>query len=396
MIRGRVEFRIDPLGLGNVRIRVPGIHDENIPTEELPWASYVSPLGGGLDSGAFCVPEVGAWVACEKEQNSDEWLYFGVVRGTGAPDTRGAFIKDDRQLHDTWLNLGGAKVSDTEYQEGEMEVPRESTCLDKDPSVSTVYKSIKGATIVVSDTHGDEYMDIISHSGSTIRMISPRLHNEKNRSDARLAKNKDNPIELDTVEGNAFFYKSTTGSIIRLIETTDGVEFDLITNDSKDIKKRVGITIDPTLGTMKFFTEDSESKMDILIDKKNLTIKNKKANIQLLDDKLDMDISGDVNLRVGGKMNIEANGDIVLRSNTSITREAPDVKDHASSIESLAPSVKIGSGTVTLGPTVKNGEAVPSPPAMKASAEPALLKSEVLYKNDKHVKFGGDKPTESS
>jgi hypothetical protein len=172
--RARVEYRIDPLGLGRVRVRIPALHD-GLKTDELPWAQYVSPLGGGFDSGAFCVPEVGSFViVAEEGRNTSSLIYFGVIRGVGSNDQRGSFIGDDRELCGEWWN-----------QSRQPEVPVEGYNPERDPSVYVVAKSIKGSCVVLDDSDGSESVRIISQSGSEIGMSNPRKKNRTGRGDAR-------------------------------------------------------------------------------------------------------------------------------------------------------------------------------------------------------------------
>jgi hypothetical protein len=60
---GVVEDRMDPLGLGRMRVRAFGWDDKNrvlVPTEHLPWAYPMLPLNS--DQGQVHTPKEGTWV----------------------------------------------------------------------------------------------------------------------------------------------------------------------------------------------------------------------------------------------------------------------------------------------------------------------------------------------
>lgn len=194
--RARVEDRIDPLGLGRVRIRIPALHDGLEPTE-LPWAYMVSPLGGGSDSGSFCVPEVGSFVLVTPECDPPcrTFLYFGVVRGTGIDDQRGSFTGSSKDLMGKWMS-GGRE-----------EVPAEGSCKDQDPSNYVVSKSLKGATIVMMDKDGEESVEIVSQSGSVVGMKNPRKSNHNGVKDTRRESTSDD------FDGQSVYMKTGDTSI---------------------------------------------------------------------------------------------------------------------------------------------------------------------------------------
>jgi hypothetical protein len=59
---GKVENRIDPLGLGRCQVRIFGWHVENreeLPTDKLPWALPMLPVNA---SKTFSVPRYGDWI----------------------------------------------------------------------------------------------------------------------------------------------------------------------------------------------------------------------------------------------------------------------------------------------------------------------------------------------
>ncbi len=89
--RGVVEDRKDPLRLGRCRVRVMGVHTEEltgelngVPVDELQWAEPIGPNfeGSISGSGAFCVPLNGSHVMLFYENgNMMQPRYFGSVPG---------------------------------------------------------------------------------------------------------------------------------------------------------------------------------------------------------------------------------------------------------------------------------------------------------------------------
>ena len=60
---GVIEDRMDPLGIGRIRVRAYGFDNEDrkeVPTEHLPWAYPVLPLNS--DQGEVHAPKEGTWV----------------------------------------------------------------------------------------------------------------------------------------------------------------------------------------------------------------------------------------------------------------------------------------------------------------------------------------------
>lgn len=61
---GVVEDVDDPEKLGRVRVRIIGLHESNLVTEDLPWASPIMPLNSASAGGIGTSPTgviVGSW-----------------------------------------------------------------------------------------------------------------------------------------------------------------------------------------------------------------------------------------------------------------------------------------------------------------------------------------------
>jgi len=71
MVVGVVTDRQDPLKLGRIRVRVPGLFDDGT-----PWAKPLTVGGGTRNTGLFFVPEIGAEVAVWFNQGDPDEPYY--------------------------------------------------------------------------------------------------------------------------------------------------------------------------------------------------------------------------------------------------------------------------------------------------------------------------------
>ena len=157
--RGIVVSVDDPLELGRAQIRVPSIHGANrnnpnyVEDSALPWATPAIWANAGNDMGEFNPPTPGNRVFITYEAGNSEFpIYFG-----GIP----------------------TKIGNTKYYKPEVgvlmgatqEVTDDDLIKDiKNGTERVLYKSFKGATIIVDDFDGDEYIRIIDQSGQTFTM----------------------------------------------------------------------------------------------------------------------------------------------------------------------------------------------------------------------------------
>ena len=157
--RGIVVSVNDPMHLGRAKIRVPSIHGSNtrnsnyVPDSALPWATPAVWANAGNDMGEFNPPTPGNRVFITFEAGNSEYpIYFGGIP-TKIGNTK--YYKPE-----VGILMGAAQeVKDDDYI--------------KDMSTGTervLYKSFKGATVIIDDFDGDEYIKIIDQSGQTFTM----------------------------------------------------------------------------------------------------------------------------------------------------------------------------------------------------------------------------------
>lgn len=166
--KGRVEDNRDPLGIGRVKVRVPTIHGldkkdnpnqgeyESLSTEDLPWAYPMGTHGGGYDHGSFIIPDVGDYV----------WVSFGQGDSNNIVYSGGSFGTDSKGTKE--YGVGNQKYTSSV---GENETPADTN--GGDPNVKVIYKSPRGATILIDETSGRECLKIIDRLGQCIVMNSP-------------------------------------------------------------------------------------------------------------------------------------------------------------------------------------------------------------------------------
>lgn len=186
--RGIVVSVNDPMKLGRAKIRVPSIHGVNshnenfIPDSALPWATPAVWINAGHDMGVFNPPTPGNRVFLTFEAGDSEHpIYFG-----GIP----------------------TKIGNTKYYKppvgvllgAEQQINTDDYITDLVTGTeSVIYKSFKGATIIVDDFDGKEYIRIIDQSGQTFTMgndgdILPRRGN-------KLGTSSESYIELNNNRG---------------------------------------------------------------------------------------------------------------------------------------------------------------------------------------------------
>lgn len=157
--RGIVVNVDDPLKLGRAKIRIPSIHGVSsslstyVDDNSLPWATPAVWSSAGHNSGMFDPPTPGTRVFVTFESgNSSYPIYFG-----GIP----------------------TKIGNSKYYKPQMgilygqeqEITTDDYNMDFVSGTERVpFKSFKGATIIIDDFDGREYIKIIDQSGQTFTM----------------------------------------------------------------------------------------------------------------------------------------------------------------------------------------------------------------------------------
>lgn len=155
-----VEDTNDPYKLGRVKIRIPAVHGTNntqsyyLPNSGLPWARPAVFNAGGNDMGQFIVPMKGNRVFVTFEYNdSSRPIYFG---GVPTLHNKDKYYNDNFKIYDGEIQtiIDNDRIKD----------------LQGESAQSVLFKSFKGATIIINDQDGKESIKIIDAAGQEIIM----------------------------------------------------------------------------------------------------------------------------------------------------------------------------------------------------------------------------------
>lgn len=192
--RGIVVDVNDPEKLGRAKIRIPSLHGVNsrlnnfVPDASLPWATPAVWSSAGNDMGTFDPPTAGNRVFVTFEGGKAEYpIYFG-----GIP----------------------TKIGNTKYYKPQVGIiagiTQEVNDDDYNKDIKTgteriPFKSFKGATIIIDDFDGNEYIKIIDQAGQTFTMGNsgdalPRRNGELGTSSESFIEMTNNRGEVIRIE----------------------------------------------------------------------------------------------------------------------------------------------------------------------------------------------------
>ena len=158
--RGVVVDINDPMKLGRAKIRVPSIHGSNkqnsnyVPDMNIPWAFPAIWSSAGNDQGMFDPPTPGTRVFMTFEAGDSKYpIYFG-----GIPTIMGENTKYYKPQ--MGILMGASQPINDNDTIKDMVTGKEKV----------IYKSFKGATIIIDDFDGNESIKIIDQAGQTFVM----------------------------------------------------------------------------------------------------------------------------------------------------------------------------------------------------------------------------------
>lgn len=156
---GTVEYNQDPFHWGRVQVRVDEIYGtkEETPSKLLPWAPVMQFGGGFFDGGSHWIPPVGAAVVVSFEKGDSELPY---VLGTIAkkPTKRNTYGRSEESMG-TW--------SPSEY---DSDIPKEAKTVEEE-TTKVVFKTPKGAALVISEEDGNEFIRLIDRAGQMLEFV---------------------------------------------------------------------------------------------------------------------------------------------------------------------------------------------------------------------------------
>lgn len=203
---GKVEYNTDPMQLGRIIVRIAGIHGPETvtTTSNLPWAAPCNTFGGGSDYGSFTVPPVGSmvWVLFDGGDISLP-VYIGTLPI--------AATQERKMLRDSNGKLPSASQSITPSSDKPWitpptnEAPREALrMVGNNPETYVVFKSPKGASLVIEDRDEVERMRLTDRAGQGLTMYSP-ITKDANRNNVAQRKvqnaNEGNSLTAEQLVG---------------------------------------------------------------------------------------------------------------------------------------------------------------------------------------------------
>lgn len=143
------------------QIKVPNVH-QFLAAEMLPWARVLNFGGGSFDSGGQPMFVKGATVGILFEDGNifKPIIIGGIQKDVGETQEYASEIFPDEGTYKPTENRP-------------VEMPNDGPIESLTPGVYTLYKSPKGATIVVSEAPEAEYFKLIDRAGQEIEMVSP-------------------------------------------------------------------------------------------------------------------------------------------------------------------------------------------------------------------------------
>lgn len=241
LYKAHVAQNFDPLGLGRIRVRF--IQDNSISDNELPYADYCSPLGGGADphqgAGFFMIPNVGDTVFIMFENgdvSKPVWMgspFFGGLNGTQNPPI------ESRVTNTEPLN----RIIKTSYGH-KIELDDRELDLGGQPTQAIRITSGLGRTLILNDSENSiELKNAVAQPHQLIM----------NKNGVKLESARGNGLFLSDKRGTALLANYDNSSFINLSDTqmilqTKGSSF--IRANSFDAKMNGDFVADA--GSIKF------------------------------------------------------------------------------------------------------------------------------------------------
>lgn len=249
--RARVEYRADPLRIGRIKVRIPQLHgipgltEEVIEIEGLPWALPANSDTSGFDMGSFKVPHVGSFVWVHFEGgDQDKIRYSSGVYGRDSKEGH-MYGSLDGEHPDPDTVPGGDWISPA----GENEIPSDvfDGKDDNEPTRDVIHKSLKGHTIITEDEDEKESMSLIDRAGQIFRFISPIKRSENRTGDSSFQRGTRNSIKGDQLdyEEQSFMGKAVVvlkdlaGQIIRTVSEFGKEKVEIVSRDKKETRQSV-------------------------------------------------------------------------------------------------------------------------------------------------------------
>ena len=350
--RASVASNQDPLKMGRVKVRVPcyhGTHENGIPDSDLPWA-IVCMQGASYQSGMYIVPEVGSQVLVVFENGShSKPVAIGGIYSCGSP-----IVRYMSESPSTYLGDPNYFKEDSEigyvFEGGKRMVPAfqpdvPSEALD-DTSTKVVYKSPKGAHILIKDKDGEETFEIRDSNGQILRFESPMASH----------------MTGDNKHKWTDYAENLIGKAKMLISNGLGLVFSFVSDGKRnkaslaDSLLKMGVEIDGENKKCRLFNH-SGTKVEVSLENGKVSVQSSGAYVEVDEDSVEVKGARVVleapKVEINGS-SINLSGDVKingsLRADGSVVAGGVDLSGHYHSTDEGQSSSPLGSGGTQSGP----------------------------------------------
>ena len=187
---GVVEDRADPLKVGRVRVRCLGYHSaktEDIPTEDLPWASVMMPVTAGGNSGIGVSPHFlieGTWVmGFFRDPAKQEPVIMGALPGFNSTSTANSIIASSGGNE-----KGGGTSKGGGFRDPKGVYPTETYLDQSDTNLLAQEKNTKHYTYIADDKQTDLFYSAGAKSVKSDNVVQKNYTESWATSDDRVVR----------------------------------------------------------------------------------------------------------------------------------------------------------------------------------------------------------------
>ena len=345
---GVVEDRQDPQKLGRLRVRCVGIHTDNkddLPTSDLPWSQLIHPITSsgisGLGSSPGFIVE-GTWV----------FGYFRDGYAMQEPMVIGTLPGKPSELADVNKGFYDPNGVYPKYKD-EVDTNRLATNDTANPHLGLELRKLTRKTgVPTADFDGlpvEEHISIAIEASDSDTWSQPDIpYNAVYPYNHVFESESGHIFEIDdTLDNERLFTSHRTGTSQEIDK--DGNQVNIVKGDHYNItsgKRQVVIDgkSDITIGGRHkiYINKDGQffNNYDIQVGPNaniNIQIDKGDMNVVLKDGKLNTNVAGDYNMKIGGNMNLDVRGSLTETISENKTSNTTGAVIHRGSRIDLNP-----------------------------------------------------------